>query len=384
MIITRQELEARESAVLAPYAARSGASRGRVHPEEEHAYRTAYQRDRDRIIHCTAFRRLEYKTQVFVNHEGDYYRTRLTHSVEAAQISRTVARALGLNEDLCEAVALSHDMGHTPFGHSGEDALRELMAPHGGFEHNLQALRIVDLLESRYPGFRGLNLTYETRESILQHAKSKERLRIPGFDLAQAPLLESQVVDIADAIAYDNHDLDDGLKSGILTEAELGSVSLWEEAHAEVARRHPGLSAQSARAPTIVTLINWEVNDLLKETSRRLEAAGVKGVADVRAAKGLLVGFSPPMAEKRVALQKFLYARFYRHYRVARMAAKARRIVTELFREYVADADQLPPEFQAWAKEVGLERGVADYLAGMTDRYAQQEWQRLFMPFERA
>ena len=384
MILTRRALEAREAATLVPYAALSGASRGRVHAEEEHPYRTAYQRDRDRIIHCTAFRRLEYKTQVFVNHEGDYYRTRLTHSVEAAQISRTVARALGLNEDLCEAVALSHDMGHTPFGHSGEDALRELMAPHGNFEHNLQALRIVDLLETRYPGFRGLNLTYETRESILQHAKAKERLQIPGFDLAQAPLLESQVVDIADSIAYDNHDLDDGLKSGILDETDLKRVPLWEEAHAVVARRYPKLSPKELRAPTIVALINQEVGDLLEETSRRLEAAALRTVADVRAAKRPLVGFSPAMAEKRVALQKFLYARFYRHYRVARMAAKARRIVTELFKEYVADRDQLPPEFQAWAKEVGLERGVADYLAGMTDRYAQQEWQRLFMPFEKA
>ena len=384
MIVGREALEAREKACLAPCAALSGESRGRIHPEEEHAYRTAYQRDRDRIVHCTAFRRLEYKTQVFVNHEGDYYRTRLTHSMEAAQISRTVARALGLNEDLCEAVALSHDMGHTPFGHSGEDALRDLMAGHGGFEHNLQALRIVDLLENRYPAFRGLNLTYETRESILHHAKSREKDRIPGFDLKQSPLLESLVVDIADSIAYDNHDLDDGLKSGILSEADLEGVDLWREAQAEVRKRHPLLSAVDMRLPTIVFLINQEVSDLLEETSRRLEEAKVAGIGDVRAAKAPLVAFGPAMEARKRALQKFLYAKFYRHYRVARMAAKARRIVTELFEEYVRHPEELPPEFQAWGESVGLHRGVADYLAGMTDRYAQQEYQRLFMPFERA
>ena len=384
MTVSREQLEAREAATLAPYAALSGKGRGRVHPEAEHAYRTAYQRDRDRIIHCTAFRRLEYKTQVFVNHEGDYYRTRLTHSMEAAQVSRTVARALGLNEDLCETVALSHDMGHTPFGHSGEDALRDLMAAHGNFEHNLQGLRIVDLLERRYPAFRGLNLTYETRESILQHSKAKERDAIPGFDLKASPLLESQVVDIADSIAYDNHDLDDGLKSGILDEAMLEEVALWREAHAEIRRRHPDLAERDLRAPTILFLINQEVSDLLDETSRRLEAAKVASVADVRAAKGHLVAFSPAMEEKKRGLQKFLYARFYRHYRVARMASKARRIVTELFEEYVKHPEELPPEFQAWTQAQGLHRGVADYIAGMTDRYAQQEYQRLFMPFEKA
>lgn len=384
MTVSRQDLEAREAATLSPWAALSGRSRGRVHAEPEHAYRTAYQRDRDRIVHATAFRRLEYKTQVFVNHEGDYYRTRLTHSIEAAQISRTIARALGLNEDLCESVALSHDLGHTPFGHSGEDALHDLMAAHGGFEHNLQALRVVDLLERRYPGFPGLNLTYETRESILQHAKSKERERIPGFDLKQSPLLESLVVDLADSIAYDNHDLDDGLKAGILAEDALEEVALWREAQAAVRGRHPDLAPREMRAPTILYLINLEVGDLLEETSRRLKAAGIRDLEGVRAAKGHLVGFSPDMEAKKRALEKFLYKRFYRHYRVARMAAKARRIVTELFQEYVADPEQLPPEFQAWAREVGLERGIADYLAGMTDRYAQQEYQRLFMPFERA
>ncbi len=381
MTVTRPDLEAREEATLARWAAKSGLSRGRAHAEAEHSYRTAFQRDRDRVVHCTAFRRLEYKTQVFVNHEGDYYRTRLTHSMEAAQISRTIARALGLNEDLCEAVALSHDMGHTPFGHSGEDALRDLMKDHGGFEHNIQALRIVDLLEHRYPGFPGLNLTYETRESMIQHSKVRDK---SGFGKLQAPLLESQVVDIADSIAYDNHDLDDGLKSGILTEDQLEEVALWREARDAVKARHPDLGPKETRAPAILFLINREVGDLLEETTRRLKAAKVKDLEDVRAAKKPLVGFSPEMEKKKAALQKFLFQRFYRHYRVARMATKARRILTELFEEYVRHPEELPPEFQAWAEREGLHRGVSDYVAGMTDRFAQQEWQRLFLPFERA
>ena len=383
MTVTRKDLEAREEATLAPWAMRSGASRGRAHKEAEHAYRTAFQRDRDRVVHCTAFRRLEYKTQVFVNHEGDYYRTRLTHSMEAAQISRTVARALGLNEDLCEAVALSHDMGHTPFGHSGEDALRDLMKAHGGFEHNVQALRIVDLLERRYPGFPGLNLTYETRESMIQHSKVRDKTTL-GLGKLESPLLESQVVDIADSIAYDNHDLDDGLKSGILTEEQLEGVALWREARDAVRAKHSGLSPKETRAPAILFLINREVGDLLEETTRRLKAAKVKTLEDVRAAKKPLVGFSPGMEKKKAALQAFLFQKFYRHYRVARMATKARRILTELFEEYVRHPEELPPEFQAWAGKEGLHRGVSDYVAGMTDRFAQQEWQRLFLPFERA
>ncbi len=384
MTVTRKDLEAREEATLARWAAKSGSSRGRSHAEEEHGYRTAFQRDRDRVVHCTAFRRLEYKTQVFVNHEGDYYRTRLTHSMEAAQISRTIARALALNEDLCEAVALSHDMGHTPFGHSGEDALRDLMKNHGGFEHNVQALRIVDLLERRYPAFPGLNLTYETRESMIQHSKIRQKTGIPGFERLQAPLLESQVVDIADSIAYDNHDLDDGLKSGILTEDQLEELELWREARDAVKAKHPGLAPKETRAPAILFLINREVGDLLEETTRRLRAAKVRTLDDVRNAKKPLVGFSPGMEKRKAALQKFLFQHFYRHYRVARMATKARRILTELFEEYVRHPEELPPEFQAWADKEGLHRGVSDYVAGMTDRFAQQEWQRLFLPFERA
>ena len=383
MTVTRAQLEAREEATLAPWAAKSGLSRGRAHKEAEHVYRTAFQRDRDRVVHCTAFRRLEYKTQVFVNHEGDYYRTRLTHSMEAAQISRTIARALGLNEDLCEAVALSHDMGHTPFGHSGEDALRDLMKDHGGFEHNVQALRIVDLLERRYPGFPGLNLTYETRESMIQHSKIRDKAGL-AFGKLQAPLLESQVVDIADSIAYDNHDLDDGLKSGILTEEQLENVALWREARNAVKAKYPKLAPKETRAPAILFLINREVGDLLEETTRRLKVAKVKTLEDVRAAKKPLVGFSPGMEKKKAALQTFLFQKFYRHYRVARMATKARRILTELFEEYVKHPEELPPEFQAWADKEGLHRGVSDYVAGMTDRFAQQEWQRLFLPFERA
>jgi dGTPase len=376
-MITRQDLERREEQTLAPYAARSGRSLGRRDPEEEHPYRTAFQRDRDRVIHCTAFRRLQYKTQVFVNHEGDYYRTRLTHSTEAAQISRTVARTLGLNEDLCEVVALGHDLGHPPFGHAGQDALDVCMREHGGFEHNRQTLRAVELLEQRYPGFVGLNLTYETRECIRKHGWPSRRGVEPEYRPDWAPLLEAQVVDHADSIAYDAHDVDDSVKAGLVTEEQLAGLELWRRA-TEGSRLGGEIRVRAA----VRQLINLMVTDLVETSDAALRAGAVDSLEKVRAAGGLLVRFSPAMEAQKKALQSFLHQAVYRHHRVIVMSEKARKFITELFRAYTANPQTLPPHFQDWAKEVGAPRAVADYIAGMTDRYCQDEYRRLFYPFE--
>lgn len=382
-MITREELEAREDRELAPFAVRSGRSQGRDHPEPEHPYRTRFQRDRDRVIHSAAFRRLEYKTQVFVNHEGDYYRTRLTHSMEAAQISRTLARTLGLNEDLCEVLALSHDLGHTPFGHSGQDALHECMKDHGGFEHNLQSLRVVELLERRYPGFPGLNLTYETRESIRKHTVRPDRPVEPRFHPEWAPVMEAQVVDIADSIAYDAHDIDDGLQAGLLTEMQLSELDLWREAAEEVTRRYDeGLDSTLRGRQAVLHLINLEVGDLITQTESCVRRLGLKSLEDVRSAQEPVVAFSGGMAGRKAKLQSFLHQNVYRHHRVLIMQEKAARFIRALFEAYVSNVDQLPPRYRAWAEEAGVPRAVADYIAGMTDRYAQDEYKKLFHPFE--
>lgn len=389
-MIDRAAIEARERATLAPYACKAADSRGRVHPEPEHPYRTCFQRDRDRVIHSTAFRRLEYKTQVFVNHEGDYYRTRLTHTIEVAQIARSIARALGLNEDLTEAVSLSHDLGHTPFGHSGQDALNAIVAsvdpdiPPVCFEHNRQSLRIVDVLERRYPAFPGLNLTYEVRESIAKHSKRSGGGGFPGIDVSTRPLLEAQVADVSDSIAYDNHDIDDGLKSGLITESDLAEVDLWSRAAAEIARRHPSLSARERRIPTVRYLIDQEVTDLVSWTVERIREARVDSPDAVRAAPPL-VGFSPDFAARREALQAFLHRRLYGHWRVRRMQIKAERFLRDLFTAYYAHPDQLPGEYRERIERdpASKKRVITDYLAGMTDRYAQEEYQKLFHPFER-
>lgn len=380
-MITRADIERREERELAGYAMKSKDSLGRKHREEEHPYRSVYQRDKDRIIHSTAFRRLEYKTQVFVNHEGDYYRTRLTHTMEVAQISRCVARVLNLNEDLAEAIALAHDLGHTPFGHSGEEALSELMRDHGGFEHNLHGLRVVDVLEKRYPGFPGLNLSWELRESVAKHNASTST--ISEFNPEQNSLLEAQVVEKADSIAYDNHDLDDSLKAGLITEDDLEGVGLWRYASENVEKKWNGLDRESKKAQTIIFLINLAVTDLVENTQRRLESLGIRNVRDVRECKEVIAQFSPELAEQKGGLQKFLNEKVYCHYRVVRMSDKAKRFVEELFKVYVANPGQLPPEFQRWAKEAGLYQGVCDYIAGMTDRYAQDEYMKLFYPYER-
>ncbi|MCZ6690364.1 MAG: deoxyguanosinetriphosphate triphosphohydrolase [Planctomycetota bacterium] len=382
-MLTRSEFEMREQRELAPYAVKSRESRGREHPEEEHVFRSAFQRDRDRIIHATAFRRLEYKTQVFVNHEGDYYRTRLTHTMEAAQIARTISRALRLNEDLTEATALSHDLGHTPFGHSGEDAMEDLMADHGGFEHNRQSLRVVDILEKRYPGFRGLNLTYEVRESIAKHSSRPDPAWEAEFRLADKPLLEAQVVDIADSIAYDNHDIDDGLQAGLISSDDLAKTELWRRALGAVEAACVGQDRRVRDRQAIIYLINLEVGDLLETTDRTIQESKIDSQETVRSAPGWIVRFSDEMAEQRKELQAFLMRWVYRHYRVVRMASKARRFIVDLFNEYVRHPEALPQEFQGWVAEVGLHRGICDYIAGMTDRYAQDEHRKLFDPFER-
>ncbi len=383
-MLTSKEIESREERELAPYAMKSKDSRGRKHPEEEHQYRSIYQRDRDRIIHSTAFRRLEYKTQVFVNHEGDYYRTRLTHTIEVSQIARSIARALNLNEDLAEAIALAHDLGHTPFGHSGEDALKKLMEGHGGFEHNLHGLRVVDILEQKYPNFPGLNLSWEVKESIVKHISPYDHTSTTTeYNIDERPLLEAQIVDKADSIAYDNHDLDDSLKAGIITDSDLQTVDLWRETQKKVKKKYVIDNHDILIAQTIRTLINVEVTDLLENTLSMLKREGIKTVKDVRNHPGLIVSFSPALSEQKKKLQNFLFKNVYQHYRVARMSDKAKRFLEELFIAFIKNPKQLPSEYQRWIEEAGLYQGVCDYIAGMTDRFAQDEYKKLFYPYER-
>jgi dGTPase len=365
---------------LAPYAAHSSQSRGRLHAEPAAAPRSEFQRDRDRIIHSTAFRRLEYKTQVFVNHEGDLFRTRLTHSLEVAQIGRTIARILQLNEDLVEAVALAHDLGHTPFGHAGQDALNACMREHGGFEHNLQSLRVVDLLEERYAEFDGLNLTFEAREGILKHCSlaNAEKLGELGrrFLDKQQPSLEAQVANLADEIAYNNHDVDDGLRSGLITLEQLSEVQIFARHLAEVRARYPALQGRRVITETVRRIINTLILDLVDTTRRNIEGAGVASLDAVRAAPPL-AAFSPALLDEHRELKRFLLRHLYRHYKVARMSAKAARIVTDLYTAFTGDARLLPPEHQARESLEGA-RAVADYIAGMTDRYAMREHRRIF------
>ena len=365
---------------LAPYAVSDDNSRGRAHAEPRPKVRSEFQRDRDRIVHSTAFRRLEYKTQVFVNHEGDLFRTRLTHSIEVAQIARTVARALELNDDLVEAVALAHDLGHTPFGHAGQEALNQCMQGHGGFEHNLQSLRIVDRLEERYGAFDGLNLMFETREGILKHC-SPSRARELGelgrrFLEDRRPSLEAQICNLADEIAYNNHDVDDGLRSGLLTVEQLQKVSLFARHAAETDSEFPHLAPRRRIHETIRRMIGAQVDDLLRESARRRAAVAPQSLADVAVAP-VLIGFAPAMFEENRELKHFLHRNLYQHYQVLRNTAKARRVIRDLFAAFLADPRLLPSQYQAMAGEEGLERAVADYIAGMTDRYAVQEHRRM-------
>ena len=379
------------SAALAAYAASGGSSRGRRYSEAAPAYRSEYQRDRDRIVHCGAFRRLEYKTQVFVNHEGDLFRTRLTHSIEVAQIGRSIARTLALNEDLTEAISLAHDLGHTPFGHSGQDALNACMQEYGGFEHNLQSLRVVDVLEERYAEFPGLNLTFESREGILKHCslKNAEQLGDVGrrFIEKQQASLEAQVANLADEIAYNNHDVDDGLRSGLITIDQLREIRLFGEQYEAVEKRHPEVSERVRIHEIVRRMINRLVVDLVDESRRRLTASRVQSIDDVRAAGQTLIGFSDGVREESLELKRFLRTALYNHYRVRRMTRKAEQIVSDLFGVFMNDARLLPPQFQAKTRTAPDEptaraRVVADYVAGMTDRYAIREHKRLFDPIE--
>jgi dGTPase len=364
---------------LAPYAADPARSRGRRHPEPPAAPRSEFQRDRDRIIHSTAFRRLEYKTQVFINHEGDLFRTRLTHSLEVAQIGRTLARVLKLDEDLIETIALAHDLGHTPFGHVGQDVLNDCMQAHGGFEHNLQSLRVVDELEQKYAEFEGLNLTFEAREGILKHCSraNAERLGEVGrrFLEDQRPSLEAQLANLADEIAYNNHDVDDGLRSGLITLAQLEDVPIFRRHLDTVRQRFPSLTDRRLIHETVRRMINTLVVDLVEETRRNLGRHQPDSPDAVRQCP-TLAAFSPEVREEHLALKRFLRQHLYRHYRVNRTMEKARRLVRELFEAFTRQPSLLPPEYQARG-ERGLERTVCDYIAGMTDRYAIREHRRL-------
>ncbi len=378
-LVDRRLQEEREAQLLAPWGMRSAESRGRRYPETEHALRTCFQRDRDRVIHSSSFRRLEYKTQVFVNHEGDNYRTRLTHSLEGAQIGRTVARSLGLNEELTECLILGHDLGHTPFGHSGERVMDELMKDHGGFEHNRQTLRILELLERRYPEFPGLNLTWEVREGVIKHRPDADAAAPAEYAPGEAPTLEAQIVDYVDEIAYNNHDVDDGLSSGMFRVDEIRSVALFREAHDDARQR--GLEEERlVRYHVVRWIIQRCVQDLIEATQASLQRAGVGSVADVRSAGRRLVGYSETMAARVKELKEFLLQSMYRHYRVVRMGGKAGRILRDLFAAYVSEPGQLPPQYQEQIERDGSERAVCDYLAGMTDRFAVDEHRKLFDP----
>lgn len=363
---------------LARYAVSSENSRGRVYGESPPMHRSEFQRDRDRIVHSSAFRRLEYKTQVFVNHEGDLFRTRLTHSIEVAQIGRGIARALGLNEDLVEAISLAHDLGHTPFGHAGQDALNKCMLGHGGFEHNLQSLRIVDVLEDRYADFDGLNLCYETREGIIKHCAldNAHRLGALGerFLAGTQPSVEAQICNFADQIAYNNHDLDDGLRSGLISVDQLEEISLFADCATDVRATYPALHGRRYVKETIRRMINRLVCDLIKQTSANIARERPLSLADVRASAPL-VGFSEPIREAQREMKRFLRKNLYQHFQVLRMTSKARRIVSELFHAFMDDRRMLPPKYQS---DDDQSRHVADYIAGMTDRYAMKEHRRLF------
>ncbi len=379
------------SVALSACAASDANSRGRRKPEAAPAYRSEYQRDRDRIVHCGAFRRLEYKTQVFVNHEGDLFRTRLTHSIEVAQIGRSMARTLSLNEDLTEAIALAHDLGHTPFGHSGQDALNACMRDYGGFEHNLQSLRTVDVLEERYAEFPGLNLTFETREGILKHCSSKNAAELGDvgrrFIENKQPSLEAQVANLADEIAYNNHDVDDGLRSGLIRVEPLRDVRLFGAQYTEVAHRHPDIPERVRIHEIVRRMINYLVVDLVENSRRQLAAAEVHSIEAVRNAGRPLIGFSEPVRAQSIELKHFLREQLYNHYRVRRMTRKAEQVVSGLFGVFMDDPRMLPPQYHDKVRSLPADKAacarvVADYIAGMTDRYAIREHQRLHDPAE--
>ncbi|MGH8140585.1 MAG: deoxyguanosinetriphosphate triphosphohydrolase [Steroidobacteraceae bacterium] len=384
---------ARANEALAPYAAHDERSRGRRHPEPKPAFRTEFQRDRDRIVHSNAFRRLVYKTQVFVNHEGDLYRTRITHSLEVAQIARSVAGALRLNESLTEAISLAHDLGHTPFGHAGQDALNECMRPYGGFEHNLQSLRVVDELEDRYAEFRGLNLTFECREGILKHCSVRNARDLGDlgerFIHRRQPGLEAQIANLADEIAYNNHDVDDGIRAQLLDTRDLMKVRLFRRQYDVVLGKYPDLGERRLVHEVVRRMINFIVTDLIRTTQTRVAELRPQSIDEVRAQPKALASLSEAGREEHLELMEFLREHLYRHYKVLRMTSKARQVLKALFDAFFEDVNLMPPEHRDLALAAESERGrdgraraVADYVAGMTDRYAILEHQRLFDPTE--
>lgn len=380
---------------LAPYAADESRSKGRRHPESSPGYRNQYQRDRDRIIHSAAFRRLEYKTQVFVNHEGDLFRTRLTHSLEVAQIARSAARSLGLHEDLVEAISLAHDLGHTPFGHAGQDALNECMRVYGGFEHNLQSLRVVDVLEERYAEFDGLNLMFETREGILKHCSKTAAATLGDigerFLKKQQPGLEAQLANLCDEIAYNNHDVDDGLRSGLISIEQLLDITLFKTEYNAVNKRYPRLNQRRQIHETVRRMINRQVTDLIDTSLQAIRDSGVASIDDVRLHKQPLIQFSTELQAANQELKRFLRTKLYKHYRVYRMTVKSQQLIRDIFSTYMQDPLLLPENYQNKINdphnlnppdepEVRKARVIADYIAGMTDRFAIAEHERLFNP----
>jgi len=379
MYFDRLTLEQLEDQTLAPYGMRSKDTKGRAYLDSEPEFRTSFQRDRDRILHTTAFRRLEYKTQVFINYEGDYFRTRLTHSLEVAQIGRTLARALGANEDLVEAICLAHDLGHSPFGHSGEIALNRLMKDFGGFDHNKQSFRIVTKLEQRYPEFPGLNLTWEVREGIVKHESEYDVSDARDFNPDLRGNLETQIANVADELAYTTHDLDDGLRSGMINPQMLGGIAIWEILAESFKWRGPQLEEMD-RHRMIRHLIGMLVTDVVQSTDNRLKESGAKSALDVQKLSYNVIGYSEEMRRRNRELKDFLYNKLYRHYRVVRMAVKAERIIGELFEAYRTEPSILPDHVQKNIDLRGLERTICDHIAGMTDRYAVEEHKRLFDP----
>ncbi len=381
-VIKRQDIEKLEDEYLAPFAVKSGESWGRAHPEDEHPYRTRFQRDRDRVIHTSAFRKLEYKTQVFVYHEGDYYRTRLTHSLEVAQITRSICKSLQLNEDLAEAIALAHDLGHPPFGHTGQDVLNKLMQDHGGFEHNKQSLRIVNVLEKRYPEFEGLNLTWEVQEGISKHSRDTENPLLKE-EAHRYPSLEGQVADFADGIAYNAHDLDDGITSNLIEPGQLREVALWHENEKLLEQQYANLDFELKKYQIVRRIINDLITDFRKTTQENTEQYGIRSVSDVRSCPKRVAGFSKEVAEKNNELKKFLHKNMYHHRRVRRMEFKAELYLTELFNAYTRIPQLLPENVLANEHQGPLARRICDYISGMTDRSSIDEYRKLFSPDEK-
>ena len=379
MFFNREYLESIEDTILAPYAVHSKLSKGRKYPEGEPDYRTCFQRDRDRVLHTTSFRRLEYKTQVFINYEGDYYRTRLTHTLEVTQIGRTLARALGASEDLVEVICMAHDMGHPPFGHSGETTLNQLMKDHGGFNHNHHSYRIVTEIERRYPDFPGLNLSWEVLEGMVKHETEYDKTDALDFDPDLRGHLEAQITNVADELAYTSHDLDDGLRSGIITPAMLKGIELWDMVAEKNLEDACGMD-DLTRHMIIRDLTGLQVTSMIKSTTDRIKSSGIKTLKDLQSLPYNVVGFDEEMKKRNRSLKDFLFANMYHQYRVVRMHKKAERIITELFKAYADEPSMLPIQFQSLIDEKGKERTICDYLAGMTDRFAVDEYSKLFDP----